>query len=159
VVRVKKGVYSGDLAKIIKVYHNRVKALIVPRVDLKLMGQKMKEADDKLYDKALLDRKNAIFRRLTDPREVYPPNKRPQKRNIPLESFNAYDSLAALKKLTITENGMLVLFFPLADIERPTGTILPIEVEPFGHGGNIVKEVQEESANTKILLGTILNNG
>ena len=139
IVRVKRGVYKGDLAKIIKVYHNRVKALIVPRVDLKLMTQRMREAENKLKDKALLDQKNAIFKKLTDPKVIYPGNKRPQKQLVTLENLSLYEDLTAVKRLTLSDNGMFLLVFPITDIEKPTGTILPIDLEPFALSGNILK--------------------
>lgn len=40
-VRIKSGVYKGDLGKIVKILNNRVKLLVVPRVDLKKMNNLM----------------------------------------------------------------------------------------------------------------------
>ena len=42
-VRIKKGVYEGDLAKIIKVKKNNVDVMIVPRINIQDILIKMKE--------------------------------------------------------------------------------------------------------------------
>lgn len=49
-VRVKKGVYEGDLARIIKIKKNNADVILVPRINIQDILTKMREEASKTLD-------------------------------------------------------------------------------------------------------------
>jgi transcription antitermination factor NusG len=44
-VRIKKGLYTGDLGKIHKIYKHRIDILVVPRLGMQLIREEMRKVE------------------------------------------------------------------------------------------------------------------
>lgn len=71
-VKVKNNVYKGDLGKIHKVNRNKISVILMPRVNLRLIANLLRnvEALD-LNEKGVLDKKNEVFKKYTDHKTFY----------------------------------------------------------------------------------------
>lgn len=112
-MRVKKGVYEGDLGKISKIKKNNCSVVLVPRINVQDILLKMREeaARAPADEKAAIAGRDEILRRYTNPRMYYPTNLRPPKKMLPLDVFKDFSDLPSNRKFDITSNGLIQLTF------------------------------------------------
>lgn len=109
-VRVKKGVYEGDLGKISKIRKNTVEVMLVPRINVQDVLTKMREESAKGTDEQIIKaNKDEILKRYTNPRMYYPAHLRPPKKLLPVDFFKDFSDLPSNKKITITSNGLIYM--------------------------------------------------
>lgn len=111
-MRIKKGVYEGDLGKISKIKKNNCSVVLVPRINVQDILNKMREEVSKnASEKETLAQKDEILRRYTNPRMCYPPNLRPPKKMLPIDVFKDFSDLPSNRKFDITSSGLIQLTF------------------------------------------------
>lgn len=113
-IRIKKGVYEGDLGKISKIKKNNCSVVLVPRINVQDILLKMREETARAStadEKTLLSRKDEILRRYTNPRMYYPPHLRPPKKMLSIDVFKDFSDLPSNRKFDITGNGLIQLTF------------------------------------------------
>ena len=74
----------------------------------------------------------------------YPNNSRPPKKPLPLDLFKDFSHLPSNKRIYLTSNGLLQITFRYDEIEKPEGTLLPIQIQPFTKNGNITEEMIDD---------------
>lgn len=154
-VRVKKGVYEGDLGKIVKMRKSNCDVCLVPRINVQDILMRMREEAAKDIDeKQIIANKDDILKRYTNPRMYYPPNLRPPKKLLPLDVFKDFQDLPYNKKINLTNQGLIVVSLRFDEIGKTEGTHLPIELQPFSKNGNINDDLQDEEER-KNLVSTI----
>lgn len=136
-VRVKKGVYEGDLAKIVKIKKNNADVILVPRINIQDILTRMREESSKTYDdQELITKKDEILKKYTNHRMYYPPHLRPPKKVLPIDVFREFADLPSNRRITITTEGLIQVNFRYDELAQPEGTMLPIELQPFAKNGN-----------------------
>lgn len=155
-VRIKKGVYEGDLGKIAKVKKNNVDVVVVPRVNIQDILSRMREEQNKTYSqRELIEKKDEILKKYTNHRMYYSNNTRPPKKALPLDTFKEFSDLPWNKKLNLTPSGLLIMNFRYDEIAKPEGTMLPIEVQYFTGtiGEDMIDEDERKNFNLTIRVG------
>ena len=68
---------------------------------------------------------------MTDPYRKCKDEERPYKRKLHAEDFSEFDELPHNREIEISEQGLIVVRLKSTDLVRPSGAILPAELEPF----------------------------
>ena len=159
-VRIKKGVYEGDLGRISKTRKNNADVALVPRINIQDILMKMREESSKNIDeKVILANKDDILKRYTNPRMHYPAHLRPPKKLLPIDVFKDFSDLPSNKRIVITGQGLIILSFRYDEMAKPEGTMLPIELQPFAKGGNLIEEIQDEEERKNFITTIALKKG
>ena len=109
-VRVKKGVYEGDLGRISKIRKSNADVALVPRINVQDILTKMREEAARGTDEqAIKANKDEILKRYTNPRMYYPSHLRPPKKLLPVDVFKDFSDLPSNKKFNMTTNGLIIL--------------------------------------------------
>ena len=87
-MRVKKGLYEGDLGRIAKIKKSNVDVILVPRINLQDILNRMREQATKVLDpQELITKKDDILKKYTNHRMTYPPHLRPPKKPVAIDVF------------------------------------------------------------------------
>lgn len=117
---------------------NNVDILLVPRISVQDILTKMREEAARFSEeKQLIARQDEVLKKYTNPRMFYPNNSRPPKKPLPLDLFKQFSNLPSNKRIILTSTGLLQITFRYDEIEKPVGTLLPIQIQPFTKNGNI----------------------
>lgn len=144
-VRIKKGVYEGDLGKISRIKKSNCSVVLVPRIDVQSILIKMREEAAKgsaFEADKLPERKDEILRKYTNPRMYYPPHLRPPKKLLSVDALKDFSDLKSNRKFDITGTGLIQFTFRYDELAKPEGTMLPIELQPFSKTGNLIEDFQ-----------------
>jgi hypothetical protein len=147
-VRVRKGLYEGDLARVFKVRKTTVDVLLVPRICVQDIIRRIREETSKLPDsKAVSVKKEELLRLFTDHRaKNY--KERPSKRQLFAEDFNELKDIPGVKNIRLaSSNGLILLSYHPEELSKVHGTYLPVEVIPFTSEGNFLEELKEVGVN------------
>ena len=126
-VRIKKGVYEGDLGKIFKTRKNNADVMLVPRINIQDILIKMRDESAKNIDqKLILANKDEILKRYINQRMHYPAHLRPPKKLLPIDVFKDFSDLPYNRRINITAQGLIILSFRYDEMAKPEGTMLPI---------------------------------
>ena len=159
-VRIKKGVYEGDLGKIFRTRKNNADVMLVPRINIQDILIKMREEGAKSIDeKLILANKDEILKRYINPRMHYPSHLRPPKKLLPVDVFKDFADLPYNRRINITTQGLIILSFRYDEMAKPEGTMLPIEMQPFAKGGNLIEEFQDEHERKNFITTIRLKKG
>lgn len=82
-VRVRKGLYADDLARVHRVYKHKIDLILVPRINLRLIQDKIKDIEKNVPENIQILRKNEVFKKYTSTKLHYnDPKSRPPKQNL-----------------------------------------------------------------------------
>lgn len=111
-MRIQKGLYEGDLAKIFKVKKATIDVLIVPRINVQDIRRKILKATEEITDEvASQAKKEQLFKLLTDHKQKNYKD-RPSRKQLFEEDFSELKDMPGIKNIRLSSiNGLIILNF------------------------------------------------